>query len=223
MNYCFGDFEFTCGRKRDKESRELLSAGLVFYDMQFHELFRYYKTAKPVLAPELTNFCKKLTGLTQEEINASPDSSVIYEDILKLFRIYHADTIFTMGSCDAPNLREDTAIHEQLGIHQSHTGQEIADHILDIQLPLKTFSQIQGRECIGIQKYLDFYEIKIDGPLHNSLVDAVALAQIYKHIIFERNTQKTPAILEYEAKLAEREARIQKEKEEHRRSKSQHK
>lgn len=213
MNYCFGDFEFTCGRKREKESRELLSAGLIFYDTHFRELFRYYKTAKPVLAPNLTNFCKNLTGLTQEEIDASEDSSVICQDILNLFKTYHVDTIFTMGNCDAPDLREDAAIHKQLGIQQAHTGNEIADVILDIQQPLKIFSRIQGKESIGIQKYLDFYQISVDGSLHNSLVDATALAQIYKHIIYERNITKTPAIIEYEENLARREAKIKKEKE----------
>lgn len=212
MNYCFGDFEFTCGRKRDHETRELLSAGLVFYDANFNELHRYYKTAKPVAVKKLTKFCKELTGLTQEEINASEDSSIIYTDMLELFAKYQIDTIYTMGNCDAPDLRKDAEVHRREGVEQQHCGDEIADLILNIQDALLVFSKIKTKESIGIQKFLDFYHIEIDGPLHNSFVDAYALSKIYEKLIYKREATKTPEILEYEAMVAEREARIQAER-----------
>jgi inhibitor of KinA sporulation pathway (predicted exonuclease) len=214
MNYCFGDFEFTCGRKRDRESREMLSAGLIFYDADFHELHRFYKTVKPVKQPNLTTFCKELTGLTQEEIDCSEDSAVVCSEILALLDSYQVDSIYAMGPCDVFDIREDADIYTKMTDTKNHAGYAVADRIKDIHPVMKSISQIYGNETIGIQKFLDFYDICVKGALHNSLVDACALAEIYKHLVYEHDIQKTDKILEYEHALKEREKRLQQEREE---------
>ncbi len=208
MFYCFGDFEFTCGRKIDKESRELLSSGIVIYDSGFQEVIRYYKTAKPVRSPKLSNFCVQLTGLTQNEIDSSRDSEFIFTDILKLIEQYNIDSVYVMGSNDERNLCEDDLIHKEFHINQKHNGSELAAHIVDIQAMLKKSSNIKTREAIGIQKYLDFYDITVEGSLHNSLTDALALAAIYKKLVFKKDNKKTDKIVSYEEEMKRKEEEI---------------
>lgn len=90
MNYCFIDFEFTCdgkimkkdnqqiifrGRHSVKKS-ELISVGFVIMNSKFKIVKKYHRTVKPVHNPELSEYCRALTRLTQDDIDSSATADV---------------------------------------------------------------------------------------------------------------------------------------------------
>ncbi|MDE6679054.1 MAG: hypothetical protein K2K02_08440, partial [Ruminococcus sp.] len=86
---CFADFEFTCGYFINKMESEILSAGVVICDESYNIKERFYRTSRPNHFPRLTKQCKKLTKLTQTEINHSPDSNDVMGKIMKLVKKYN--------------------------------------------------------------------------------------------------------------------------------------
>ena len=101
-NLCFADFEFTCGFYIDKAQCELLSIGLVICDGEYNVLKTYYRTAKPNIHSKLTKQCRKLTKLTQEEINASADADEAAGEVCSLLKQFGISQVSVWGNFDRP-------------------------------------------------------------------------------------------------------------------------
>ena len=61
------DFEATCGESGfPKDQVEIIEFPTIVYDLQEKkELGRFHEYVKPVIQPQLTEFCTQLTGITQ--------------------------------------------------------------------------------------------------------------------------------------------------------------
>jgi len=61
------DFEATCGEKGfPRHEIEIIEFPTIVYDLQEKkEVGRFHEYVKPVIRPQLTEFCTKLTGITQ--------------------------------------------------------------------------------------------------------------------------------------------------------------
>lgn len=74
------DFECTCWPKGEhsREEMEVIEIGAVSLDSQGQVLGEFQSFIRPHLYPILSEFCTKLTGLTQEQINTAPKFSEAY-------------------------------------------------------------------------------------------------------------------------------------------------
>ena len=81
--YVVIDFEATCEEKPSEDFvPEVIEFPAVLFDSvndTVVDTFRSY--CKPLLNPCLTSFCKKLTGIKQEDVDTAP----LFTDVLKLF------------------------------------------------------------------------------------------------------------------------------------------
>ena len=61
------DFEATCGESGfPREQMEIIEFPTILYDLQMkREVDRFHEYVKPVIRPQLTEFCTQLTGITQ--------------------------------------------------------------------------------------------------------------------------------------------------------------
>ena len=61
------DFEATCGESGfPRDQMEVIEFPTIVYDLQERkEVGRFHEYVKPVIQPQLTGFCTKLTGITQ--------------------------------------------------------------------------------------------------------------------------------------------------------------
>lgn len=176
-NMCFADFEFTCG-VAGRNVSELLSVGIVICSPAYDILESYYSTVCPVKYPRMTKQCRELTGLTQEEINASPDSEEVFSIIAGMTEKYSIDKVCVWGNFDRIGVEGDIFQHRRAGLPFTNL-RSVYRRITDIQA--ETTAKMELPQAVNISDLsAAFGYIPENGGFHNALNDAQALCAIHK-------------------------------------------
>lgn len=191
MDYlCFVDFEFTCFDKFVEDSTELLSIGAVVVEKEkLNIIDDFYLTAKPVHNSELSQFCKDLTKLSQEEINRSKSSIVVVNTFIDYLDFYNVKQVYTFGSTDARSLILDSQ-HHKSNKRKSHIV-HLAKMLIDAQQEIiETYFRIYCTRLpeIGLNEMMRVVGIN-RVVRHHALYDAYDLAEVWNKI---RKTQIQP-------------------------------
>ncbi len=179
---CFADFEYTCGGMIDDIAfdaaygQEILSVGLAVALRTTGEIINtFYQTIRPTHNQTLTGFCKNLTGLTQEEIDASDSFETVMKQAASFCKQYDFEQIYVLGDTDRQTLLKDQKRHRPVpgltGFIDKLKSIDgcISNLLFHTALPisLKTLKQI----C------------NMDEPVqHHALADATDLCNIWFHI-----------------------------------------
>ncbi len=175
---CFADFEFTCGGFISSDKSEMLSAGAVICSHDYEIAERFYSTAKPNRFPKMTRQCRELTKLSQDEINASPDSNDVLGELLALMRKYGVNKLFVWGNFDKPGLSADLIQHKRVGRPGANV-KKICSMICDIQD--ETTAKMDLPQAVSISELsAALGYMPRTGCFHNALNDAEALYTIHK-------------------------------------------
>ena len=178
---CFADFEFTCGSPAHRLKSEMLSVGLVICDSEHNIIETFYCTARPNRFPKLTSQCKRLTHLTQSEINNSPDSEAVLERVTALMDKYSASELCVWGNFDKPGLVSDRRQHIQFR-KPHHNIDAVCSAITDIQD--RMVREMGLPQAVSIEELASvFGYIPSNGTFHNALNDAEALFTIHKAVV----------------------------------------
>ena len=178
---CFADFEFTCGSPAHRLKSEMLSVGLVICDSEHNIIETFYCTARPNRFPKLTSQCKRLTHLTQAEINNSPDSEAVLERVTALMDKYSASELCVWGNFDKPGLVSDRRQHIQFR-KPHHNIDAVCSAITDIQD--RMVREMGLPQAVSIEELASvFGYIPSNGTFHNALNDAEALFTIHKAVV----------------------------------------
>lgn len=176
-NMCFADFEFTCG-VAGRNTSELLSVGIVICSTAYDVLESFYSTVRPVKYPRMTKQCRELTGLTQEEINASPDSEEVFGIIAGLIEKYSIKRVCVWGNFDRTGVEGDIVQHRRAGLSFANL-KSVYRKITDIQA--ETTAKMELPQAVNISELsAAFGYIPENGGFHNALNDAQALCEIHK-------------------------------------------
>lgn len=176
--YCFADFEFTCGERIHRNQAELLSVGIIVCDSEYEIAETYYNTVRPVRNAQLTSRCRRLTGLKQDEIFASPDSNSVIEQVLEILDDYGIDEVMVWGNYDKSGLLSDAKQHKKAYVG-SDCIEELADMIVDVQQ--KTVKLLGLPEAVNIEELAGAFGFKPEeGSFHNAFNDAMGLYAISK-------------------------------------------
>ena len=179
-NLCFADFEFTCGFYIDKAQCELLSIGLVICDGEYNVLKTYYRTTRPNIHSKLTKQCRKLTKLTQEEINASADADEAAGEVCSLLKQFGISQVSVWGNFDRPGLLSDIKQHARARKSASNVSR-LLTMVRDIQN--ETIRKMKLPQAINIKDLAQAFDyIPATGAFHNALTDALALYTVHKAV-----------------------------------------
>lgn len=90
------DFEATCFEKplnRHKE-QEIIEFPAVLINLESGEIEKeFHKYLRPIEKPELSDYCKNLTGISQETV----DKGELFPDVMEEFKIWIKETIKEKG------------------------------------------------------------------------------------------------------------------------------
>lgn len=179
-NLCFADFEFTCGFYIDKAQCELLSVGLVICDKDYNILRTYYRTVRPNIHRKLTKQCRKLTKLTQEEIDASQDSELVTGEVCTVLKHYGIKQVGVWGNFDRPGLLSDIKQHSRARKSASNVSR-LLSMVKDIQN--ETIKKMKLPQAINIKDLAQAFDYEPStGAFHNALTDAEALYTVHKAV-----------------------------------------
>jgi len=79
---CVLDFEATCEKNVELKSREIIEFPSILYCLEDGKITLidvFQKYVKPTINPKLSDFCTKLTGITQSQVDNAETLPIIYK------------------------------------------------------------------------------------------------------------------------------------------------
>ncbi len=175
MNYIIYDLEATCWDGNPLElPQETIEIGAILLNDYGEQLGSYNRFVKPVLHPYLSPFCKDLTSITQQEINAAKTFPIVIEEFKKWAEIYEEDYLLcSWGQFDKIMFQRDCALHQ------------LEDDWCDFHMNIKKQYQNHKKlkNPIGLKKAVMREGFEFEGIHHRGISDAENLVKIFlRHI-----------------------------------------
>jgi 3'-5' exoribonuclease 1 len=162
------DFEATCieSSQFNKYPNEIIEFPIVLVNartLQIEDTFSLY--CKPTINPKLSEFCTKLTGITQHTVDKAEEFPVVLEKV---------NDWLTSKQLIGPNKKYEFALATDgpwdmqhfLDLQCHHSGIEYpywAKEWINIR---KMFANWYGTRPCGISKMLSYFELQFEGNEH---------------------------------------------------------
>lgn len=163
------DLEATCEDKEVNPNypKEIIEIGAVD---NFGNEFSYF--IKPIQRPILTDFCKNLTSITQEDVDNASSFKVVFPKFLEF--IGDSD-IISWGNYDKNQLCKDLKLN--------NFNYEYSKIIRDKHSNLKElYQQKTGKHSGFLPKAMKQIGLSFDGNLHRGIDDARNILKVYEKL-----------------------------------------
>ncbi|GAB5357399.1 hypothetical protein AAMO2058_000371500 [Amorphochlora amoebiformis] len=194
--YCVLDFEATCeDPKPDGYEHEIIEFPIVLVEaatLEVKDTIQIY--VKPKNKPKLSEFCTRLTGITQAQV----DGGVVLSEALYKIHKWLREQKVVEGVYDSHIMPSNKVLKERgsfkypfvfvtdgpwdLGkfLHQECVREKIRkpryyDQWVNLRYLFCDFNDIRRA---NIQKMLDFYDMEFEGSPHSGLDDSMNIARI---------------------------------------------
>ncbi len=169
------DLEATCCKQRTikREAMEIIEIGAVVVDAKTLEVVDEYTTfIKPILNPVLTDFCKELTTITQDDVNKAKG----YKEAIEAFKRWssqYEDYLFcSWGDYDKNQFLLDSKLHK--------VDYPFSEEHLNIK---KAFAKAQNIKPCGLDRALEHVGLALEGTHHRGIDDARNMARLMPFIV----------------------------------------
>lgn len=174
MYYIIFDLEATCWNTGDnhQSTHEIIEIGAVKLDNQCEILSKFQHFVRPTLNPILSDFCTKLTSITQNDVS----NALTLDVVIRLFENWilqgsEAVTMISWGQYDKNQILKE-CISKNI-----HTKMELT---LEKHINLKQeFARHRKMKQCGMKKALDILDIPLEGSHHRGIDDARNIAKIF--------------------------------------------
>lgn len=175
MNYIIYDLEATCwdGNALELE-QETIEIGAILLNEWGEELGSYNRFVKPILHPYLSPYCKNLTSITQDEVNAAKTFPHVIEEFKDWAGVYDGEYLLcSWGNFDRLLFERDCDLHQ--------LESDWCDFHIDLRKQYQKFRKL--KKTIGLNKALNKEGFEFEGIPHRGISDAENLTRIFlKHI-----------------------------------------
>ena len=170
------DLEATCSDKKEisREEMEIIEIGAVMVEAKNLDIVSKFQTfIKPVRHPILTQFCTKLTSITQEQVHEAPK----YPEAIDNFKAWlyqYPNFIFgSWGNYDYKQFQKDSNFHQlPYPIESQH---------INLKQLFSTNQNLTRR--YGMAQALELAKIKLEGTHHRGIDDARNIAKLLPYIL----------------------------------------
>lgn len=172
MNYIIFDLEATCWQGREKKDNETIEIGAVLINEKKQIVAEFERFIKPLKYPTLSEFCKNLTSIKQQDVDKAAYFSEVVQDFKDWFG--HGDQEYLLcswGFYDQKQFESDCALH---GIDADWTKEHIS-----LKHQYAKFRQL--KRAIGMKNALKLEKIPLEGTHHRGIDDARNIAKIFLH------------------------------------------
>lgn len=168
MNYIVFDLEATCWDNDRTKQNEIIEIGAVKINENLEIIDKFQSFIKPKLNPVLSDFCKNLTTITQEDVNkAKPFYQILYQFQQWIGKDYW---LCSWGFYDKSQFKKDCDLHKLdtkwLNNHISLKHQFMKNH------------KLKNREA-GMNNVLKILDLNLDGTHHRGIDDALNISKIF--------------------------------------------
>lgn len=173
MNHIIFDLEASCWDRSlgpNKNRNEIIEIGAVLINDEGNITSEFEAFVKPKLNPTLSDFCKKLTTITQDQV----DNAEIFPEVSKQFQSWIKQNdqdymLCSWGFYDKKQLKKDCALHK------------LDDAWVEPHISIKhQYAPLTGlRRPVGMGKALQLEGLTLDGTHHRGIDDARNIAKIF--------------------------------------------
>jgi len=177
LNFIIYDIEATCWHGQPPGGwQEVIEIGAVKVDDYGEVVDTFDLFIKPIVNPILSGFCKKLTNISQENVDRAGTYDVVIEQFKDWISVYEDEfTLASWGNFDKRILMNNCELHkledDWLENHINLKNQYKTMRNLRLPTGLKKTTEIEGFEFTGIH--------------HRAISDAENLAKIFSKYIRE--------------------------------------
>lgn len=182
---CVVDLEGTCWENKKlilpngshtKPVSEIIEIGAVLADIKTGQVLDIFDAfVKPVINPRLSDFCKTLTTISQDDVNEASFFHIVAANFKRWLKKYGGDDdilFASWGYYDKSQLLEDCATHEiEFPFDKEH-------------LNLKEFfsTKMGFKNGKGVSKALKILKFEFEGTHHRGIDDAKNIHRIWLKI-----------------------------------------
>jgi len=170
LKYIILDLEATCWEGHDKSRNETIEIGAVKINSNQEIESEFQKFIKPIRYPKLSEFCKNLTTITQEQV----DNAEYYYEVIKEFKKWigiptEEYLLCSWGIYDRKQFESDDELNN---LDSKWTRRHIS---------LKhQFGKIKKlRRALGMKRALEHEGLELEGNHHRGIDDARNIAKIF--------------------------------------------
>lgn len=175
MNFIIFDLEATCWLGRPPQGvTEIIEIGAVKFNGYGEDLGSFNMFIKPKVNPVLSPFCKKLTSISQEDVDRSPHFDKVIEYFKEWIDVYEDNYLLcSWGKFDKTLLWNDCDLHD--------LETEWLEQHIDIKKQFHTYKR--SKDEYGLKKSLKMEGLEFNGVHHRAISDAKNLGQIFTKYI----------------------------------------
>jgi len=188
------DYEATCGEegKFPLDQMEITEFPTIVYDVQAEkEVGRFHEYVRPVIRPQLTEFCINLTGITQAKVdNAEPFLPVWdrFKGFLKSQNLWDDPSSYAFVTCGEWDFH--TMLPRQLShINSTNPSASSDDRLLVTHFQQRlisidvAFKEYYGSKADEIKPMLGELGMDFVGRLHSGIDDCENILRIVKRMM----------------------------------------
>ena len=174
MQYIIFDLEATCWEDKADKINEIIEIGAVKLNEDLEVVDTFSQYVKPVINPELSDFCKTLTSIFQTDV----DGAKTFRDAVGDFeRWILADgndmKILSWGYYDKKQILVESALKNYSG--------NIIKLLEEKHISLKhAFAKIRKERTCGMARALEKLDIPLEGTHHRGIDDAKNIVKIFQ-------------------------------------------
>ena len=179
MNYIILDLEATCWEGWDKSQNETIEIGAVLLNGKGQLVSEFAQFVKPLNHPILSDFCKELTTIKQQDVGAAP----YFDEAIERFKAWfgypdQGYLLCSWGFYDHKQLKSDCAIH---GLDS-----QWVDRHISLKHQYAKFKKL--RRAIGMANALKHEGLLLEGTHHRGIDDARNIAKVFTKYLNHWNT-----------------------------------
>jgi inhibitor of KinA sporulation pathway (predicted exonuclease) len=168
------DLAITCWsiNEQDTAKKETIEIGAILVNTQTLGAMKEFRTfVKPIAYPELSNFCKQLTSISQKDIDSADPFPVALKNLTDFCGKSSQITLSSWGQNTRMQLFLDCARH--------NIAFPFGENHFNIR---EMFVKKQGVKKCALKKAVEIANLKFDGTFHRALDNARYIHKILQHL-----------------------------------------
>jgi inhibitor of KinA sporulation pathway (predicted exonuclease) len=171
--YIVIDFEATCWEEERRGDEEIIEFGCIKMAQRGARILDEFSSfVRPLRYPVLSNYCKQLTGISQNDVDTAP----AFPEVLTKFTEWMGDpaecTFCSWGALDAYLMRKTCRYYNR--------PYPFDDEYINIK---PVFSEVVSGRGVSFLQAMDMMELEFEGRLHRGIDDARNIAKLWQAIL----------------------------------------
>jgi len=171
VNYIIFDLEASCWLGRPPHGvNEIIEIGAIKVNDYGEAESRFTKFIKPTVNPVLSDFCKKLTSISQDDVDKSRIFPFVIQEFMDWIGVDEESyCLISWGKYDKEQLKQDCHLHR--------LESEWLDHHYNLKPAYRALKDLKDEP--GLKKAVKMEGFEFTGIHHRAISDAENLAKIF--------------------------------------------